>query len=223
MNIKPIESETIHNKVYEELLAAILSGRVPPGERITIEGIATIMNVSLMPVRLALQKLEAGGFVTVGKNRRFTVSELTPENLVELLEIRLLLECRAAETACRIRSETSLKELEKLHKRCTNAPDEDTYLEANRQFHAVIYREARMPILEEIIGSLWNRASPYLHILLRSEQEWESDKFNRHHQGMLDAMHEKDPVKICKWLTEDLTEAAKLVKGRLEKERGNKE
>ena len=56
MDIKPIESETIQDKVYVELMRAILSGRVPPGERLTIEGVAKMMNVSLMPVRLCPAK-----------------------------------------------------------------------------------------------------------------------------------------------------------------------
>ena len=125
--------------------------------------------------------------------------------------------------ACRIRSEKSLAELEEFHSQCMQAKDEDAYMEANKNFHSVIYREARMPVLQEMIDTLWNRLSPYVHILLRGEQEWQSDKFARHHQAMLEAMQEKDPVKIRMWLTEDLTQAAKRVMRMMARERGQKE
>ena len=101
--IKTIKSPTVQKAVYEELIDALLSGRIAPGEKITIEGLAKSMGVSIMPVRAALQKLEGENFITVGKNRRIIVTELTSENLVELLEIRLVLECYAAEKACTIR------------------------------------------------------------------------------------------------------------------------
>ena len=116
MDIKPIRSSRIQDNVYEQLMEA--------GQRITMEGLANIMDVSIMPVRVALQKLEVGGFVTIGKNRRIHISELSPDNLIEILEVRLLLECYAAEKACKTRSEETLKRLEKLHRLCNHAKDD---------------------------------------------------------------------------------------------------
>lgn len=219
IRINPIKSDTIQARVYDELLDGIICGRIPPGEKLTIEGLANALNVSLTPVRVAVQKLEAGGFVKIGKNRRVIVSELTKQNLLEIQEIRQILECHAAEVACQIRSEESLLEIERLYKACVDAPDEEAYLEANRAFHGVIYREAGKPILQEVLRSLWQRVSPYLHILLRSKQDWKSEKFARHHKGMLQAMQKKEPKAIRYWLTQDMTEAAKLIGGRLELER----
>ncbi len=221
MDIKNIRSSTIQNTVYEELLDAILSGRITPGEKITIEGLAKLMGVSLMPVRVALQKLEAENFITIGKNRRITVTELSPENLLELLKIRLMLECYAAEKACKIRSEDSLIQLERLNEQCANAKDANAYLQANKEFHRIIYSQAKMPMLEEIINSLWRRVSLYLHILLRYEEDFKAGDFNTNHVGMLKAMRNRDSKAIRKWLTKDLIEAAKLVKRRLEKEKNN--
>ena len=219
MDIKPIQSLRLQDSVYEELLKAILSGRISPGEMITLEGLAKLMDVSVMPVRVALQKLEAGGFVTIGKNRRIQVTELTPENLLEIQNIRLMLECYAAEKACRKRSEKSLKRLEELYHVCIEAEDEEVYLLVNREFHMTIYSEANMPILMEVIESLWNRFSPYLHILLRNERDFKAGDFHTSHQGMLEAMRNRNPKAMRKWVRTDLGKAAKLVKQRLETER----
>jgi DNA-binding GntR family transcriptional regulator len=219
MDIRPIQLTRVQDSVYEELLQVILSGRIPPGETITLEGLAKIMDVSVMPVRVALQKLEAGGFVTIGRNRRIRIAELSPENLLEIHKIRLMLEGHAAERACMRRREESLKQLEKFNHECIEAEDEDTYLRANREFHMTIYSEANMPILMEVIESLWNRFSPYLHILLRNEQDFKAGEFHITHRGMLDAMQNKDPKAMRKWLTMDLKRAATLVRQRLETNR----
>lgn len=212
VDIKPIRSSRIQDNVYGQLLEAILSGSIPPGQRITMEGLANIMDVSIMPVRVALQKLEVGGFVTIGKNRRIRISELSPDNLFEILEIRLLLECYAAEKACKTRSDEFLKLLEKSYSRCIHAKDENTYLQANREFHMMIYAEAKKPILMETIDTLWNRYSPYLHILLRNEQTYKIKAFHDPHGKIIEAMKDKDPKAIRKWLAEDLGKAADIIK-----------
>ena len=212
MDIKPIRSSRIQDNVYEQLLEAILSGSIPPGQRITMEGLANLMDVSIMPVRVALQKLEVGGFVTIGKNRRIHISELSPDNLFEILEVRLLLECHAAEKACKMRGEEILKRLEKLHRQCIHAKDEKAYLQANKEFHMMIYSEAKKPILMETIDTLWNRYSPYLHILLRNEQTYKAKEFHNPHEKIIEAMKDKDPKSIRKWLAEDLGKAAAIIK-----------
>jgi DNA-binding GntR family transcriptional regulator len=222
LGIAPVRLSTIQNAVYEQLLKAMLSGRISPGEKLTIEGIATMMGVSLTPVRVALKKLESDNFIVIGKNRRITVTELSTENVLELLEVRLMLECRAAEIACERRNDACLDELAVVNRLCKTAESADAYLEANRQFHSTIYAQAGMPMLAEVIDALWNRASPYLHILLRSEQEFKAADFNENHNGMLAALAQRDPKAIRRWVTRDLTEAANLVKRRLETERSTR-
>jgi DNA-binding GntR family transcriptional regulator len=217
MDLRPIQTTTIQEKVYEELLQGILSGRIPPGQQITIEGIASLMEVSLMPVRVALQKLEASGFVSVSKNRRYSINRLNWEELSEITEIRLILECHAAENACLRRSEEALDELAILYEKCIKAPNADSYIVANRDFHAMIYREAKMPILEDVIRTMWHRVSPYLHMLLRRDRQWKSEDFAHNHHGMVEALRNQDPNSMRHWLTKDLTTAAERIKHYLEK------
>jgi DNA-binding GntR family transcriptional regulator len=51
---------------------------------------ANLFEVSLQPVRVAVQKLETGGFLAIGKNRRITVNQLNRSDLAEIMEVRLL-------------------------------------------------------------------------------------------------------------------------------------
>ncbi len=213
--VKPVKQASVQDLVYEELLQAILSGRIHPGQKITIEGAAKLLQVSLMPVRMALQKLGAGGFVTIARNRRITVNELTVDDLEEIMELRLLVECHAAQKACLRRTPESVEELEKLNQECVNALDSAEYIKANRKFHGWIYHQAGRPLMEEVINGLWQRVSPYLHILLRDEEQWRSETFTRHHEGMVKAFRDRDPQRIRDWLTKDLSVAAKRIQGLL--------
>lgn len=211
MDIKSVNITTVQDTVYEELLKAILQGKIPPGEKITIEGIAKMMNVSLTPVRVALKKLEAGNFVKIGTNRRITITELTKENMTEIFKIRRLVEGYAAELACTIRSEAAVELLEKYNETCETSENSEDYLNANSKFHSLIYSEARMPILEGIINSLWQQVSPYLYILMQEEEQRIINDFDPNHRGMIDAMKNRDPLSMRVWITKELTEAEKLI------------
>jgi DNA-binding GntR family transcriptional regulator len=164
-----------------------------------------------MPVREAIRKLEAGNLISIKKNRRIVVKELSSENLKEILNIRLYLEGLAAKRAARIRSDSSLEQLEKLLDAMNSAKDEETYLRINREFHRAIYKEANLPILLEIIDILWERISPYLHILLREEKVASVTASAKNHKGMLRGMRERNSSEVCKWLKKDLTSAASTI------------
>ena len=51
--------EPIHQWVFRALRRAIMTGHFPPGQAVTIRGLAESMNVSAMPVREALRRLAA--------------------------------------------------------------------------------------------------------------------------------------------------------------------
>jgi DNA-binding GntR family transcriptional regulator len=211
MVMQPIQSTTLQEAVYNAIFRAIVSGTIPPGNKLTLEDLAKQLSVSIMPVREAIRKLEAGNLISIKKNRRIVVKELSSENLKEILNIRLYLEGLAAKRAAKVRSESSIKQLEKLIDAMNSSKDEETYLRFNREFHRTIYKEANLPILLEVIDILWERISPYLHILLREEKLVNIKTLQKNHKGMLGGMQQKNPSEVCKWLKSDLTQAANTI------------
>jgi DNA-binding GntR family transcriptional regulator len=197
--------------VYDQLFKSILSGRMSPGERITLYRIAKELNVSMMPVREALRRLEAGNFVTIERNKRIVVKEHSVENLKEILRIRLVLESYAAKEASQTRSEKLINRLEKVFEALSHAKNDRAFLEANKEFHIAMYQGANMPILMEIIKGLWERASPYFHIALRNEKNWDRRALIEVHKAMLDGMRCGDTKKICNCLKNDMTRATNLI------------
>lgn len=82
----------VRERVYEHIKSAILSGRIPPGERLTEEYFAKTIGVSRTPVREAFHKLESEGLINPRKKRGFIVSRDSREEVEELFELRSILE-----------------------------------------------------------------------------------------------------------------------------------
>ncbi len=81
--------------VREALRLAIGLGEFAPGFQLRQDELAERFGTSRIPVREALKQLEAEGFVTFMPNRGAVVSDLSIDEVVELLEIRIALECYA--------------------------------------------------------------------------------------------------------------------------------
>jgi Transcriptional regulators len=103
----------LDDMVVEVLRKAILSGHFKSGERIAPAEIAEILQVSRMPVREAVQKLEAYGIVTVTGGRGSVVRGLSAKEFGQLCMVRELLEPTAAGLAAENIKEAALRELEK--------------------------------------------------------------------------------------------------------------
>jgi DNA-binding GntR family transcriptional regulator len=204
----------LRHEVFRELQRGIVSGRILPGQRLFIESVARRTGASAIPVREALAMLAASGFVHLDTKRGYLVSELSEANLFEILELRLLLECRAGELAALRRRADALPHLEELHRRyvaARRADDFEALLRTNREFHDAIYVEAGMPILKSHIDQTWDRVSPYYHIMFRQVEKPNPVVGIHHHQRMIDAIRDKKPKEVRRWIRADLTDSTRFV------------
>jgi DNA-binding GntR family transcriptional regulator len=89
---------------YEAVRDAITSGALLPGTRLREAALARHFSVSTTPVREALRRLDREGLVRLSPNRGAVVAELDLRGIIDLFEVREVLECRAASRAARQRS-----------------------------------------------------------------------------------------------------------------------
>ncbi|MEW5721462.1 MAG: FCD domain-containing protein [Thermodesulfobacteriota bacterium] len=214
--LRPVKMVPAHEIVYRGLLEAIVSGTIPPGERLVPERIALQMNVSRMPVREALQRLRAAGFVSIKSRSGIVVNELSPGDLEEIQRIRLILELEAAGRAALRRDEAVIKRLESIHavyERSIKAVKIEQAIRYNKEFHMTIYEQAGMPTLSQIIEGLLDRVSPYLHIELKGVDPADLHIQNTvgNHRRMLDGLKERDPDKVKEWLARDHQDTTKRI------------
>jgi DNA-binding GntR family transcriptional regulator len=175
----PIALPSVTDVIYRQLRHDISQGVYQPG-MIHLKPLSERFNVSIIPVREALRRLEAEGLVSFDGKRRIFINELNEGELDELFAIRGELEPLALRRALpHLRSDPQrLAELERLIESMDGEEsDPGAWRNTNREFHALIYAASEMPRLVSLVDSLWVAAEPYLRIYvtavasLRSAQE----------------------------------------------------
>lgn len=143
--------------VFEALREVILNGQLKPGERLMEVQLAEEMGVSRTPVREAIRKLELEGFVVMIPRKGAYVSDLSTKDIADVFEIRSALETLAAVLACDRITNEELEELERILIKvadCVAANDLEKLVEADTQFHDVLYKASRNSRLVQIISNL---------------------------------------------------------------------
>src|SRR5581483_7958455 len=90
---------TLAEKAFDTLHAAIITGQLRPGARLPIEELAEVLEMSPMPIREAVRRLDAAGLVENIPHRGARVTELSIADLVEVYEVRLAVEVLAVRRA----------------------------------------------------------------------------------------------------------------------------
>lgn len=101
----------LRDQIAEGLRAQIISGALEPGTRIREEHIAEAQGVSRVPVREALQRLEAEGYLVLTPRRGATVAAPSRQRALEVMEVRRALEVLAVRLAAAARGGSVAKQL----------------------------------------------------------------------------------------------------------------
>lgn len=215
-HIHPVDTETLGQRVYNELRDFLMAGGVPPGEKVTLRQLTSAFGTSLMPVREAVQRLVAEGALELLPNRAIRVPLMTKARVAEILRIRLALEGMAVEEAAKIIRPETIDHLEALN----NAFSEDMktndnrgrQFRANKEFHFTIYRTAEMPVLMSMIEKLWVQVGPFLHFSLGVRHREEGSKYAPEcHNRLIQALRQRDGKAGCEALAGDLRGAVDLM------------
>jgi DNA-binding GntR family transcriptional regulator len=130
--------QTKEEFVFETLREAILHLRLAPGEKLVVDHLSAELNVSPIPVRSALQRLEAEGLVRITPFAGAEVIEITPQEVAEVFAILEALERVAFEAASQSGNPQALARLEDILGRMGEAADHEDYESwsvLNRAFH----------------------------------------------------------------------------------------
>jgi DNA-binding GntR family transcriptional regulator len=170
--LQPLDRDTLWDRAYAALKAALLSGRFAPGERIVLRDVAEDLGISLTPVRDAVNRLvaerilERGG---TGHGGGASVPRLDANQFSQLMTVRSSLESAATAAAATRAAAAQLERIEHSlveMKRSVEEHRTEQYLDAHYQFHFGIYALSGMPIVQEIIENAWLRCGPVLTLAL---------------------------------------------------------
>jgi len=140
---------------YERVLAQIRSGELRPGDRLTETDLAHNLQISRTPVREAIRQLEADGLVAHVPRVGATVRTLDYSEIMELYEMRTVLEATAARMAARAASEIEISELEEINADLAAAiGDAPRAYDFNRMFHDTLAKAAKNRFLIKSMQAL---------------------------------------------------------------------
>ena len=215
---QPLARATLQEGIYDQVCAALMDGRLRPGQRISLRSLSAAMNTSPMPVREALRRLEAGHVLELRAGGMLAVPHPSREELLEIRDIRMSLEGLAAERAA---ARMTRKELERVARlgaamRRDAAPRHDVsaFLAANREFHFAIYEAARSPLLLSMIKSLWLRVAPFFFAICRNHGHVAFSI--EQHDRALEALLRRDGAGAGRAIAADIERAAERIGALLE-------
>ncbi len=198
-----IQRETLNDRVYQQLRTMIMSGRVRPGKELKLRELAKELHVSLMPVRDAIGRLVVERALDMLPNRQVIVPELSLERLIEVRQVRVVLEGEAAALAARHATPDLVATLKALQKKITtpSTGEQHEFFALNREFHFAIYQAAKSPLLFSMIEQLWLQIGP---VFSNIPVDFVSEGAEAH-EKIIAALQARDAEAVRAAVAEDLT------------------
>jgi DNA-binding GntR family transcriptional regulator len=193
--------------VLERLRDDIVTGRLAPGVALRQDDLARSFGVSHIPVREALCRLRAEGLVEIRPRRGAIVADLSADEIRELNEMRVALECCALRLAIPRISAGQLRRAAKILDRIDREPQRWGAL--NTEFHSTLYAPAQRPRLLATILSLQRNVERYLH--REAELTNNLDASQREHRRLLELIEARQVDAACALLTDHIVVPGKVL------------
>ena len=168
----------LRQAVYDTLAEMIASGALKPGQHLVESELAEHLGVSRQPIREALQRLAADGWVELRPAYGAYVHTPTPEEVAQLLGVRAVLEAYSAREAAQhatAESMTRLRELYQAGLAALVADNESVLATANSDLHSFIVQMSGNKVLAELILQVERRVRWYYTPIARprGKEAWQ--------------------------------------------------
>lgn len=173
---EPLHLRTLPAAIADRLRQEILAGTHEAGAQLRQEAIAAAYGVSRIPVREALLQLEAEGLVDIAPHRGAVVTGLSPEEVRDVFDLRLMLEPRLIEQSIPALEAGDLAELDSIQHafgQALEANDAGRWGTLNARLHRAMYRRAPLPRTLSIVAGLLQTSERYTRLQLSSRAAWQ--------------------------------------------------
>lgn len=196
--IKPVPRPVpLRQSVYDALVDLIVGGELPPGQHLVETDIARQLGVSRQPIREALHRMEAEGWVDLRPSQGAFVHIPTDQEVDELLDVRELLEVETARLAARNAGSDAIVRLRSLCREgqvAAEADDLSKAVAANNAFHGEIAGVAGNSVLAGLASTVSRRVQWYYRLVApaRGHGSWAE------HAELIDAIeaHDQDRAQL---------------------------
>ncbi|HVW45946.1 MAG TPA: GntR family transcriptional regulator [Solirubrobacterales bacterium] len=194
--------------VYERLRDEIIHGELADETQLSQVELAERFGVSRIPIREALNRLQAESLVVATPYHQFVVRNVTPDQVAELVEIRAALEDLGLARRGPL-GEDELAELRDLNARLAEEEPGDAWFELDRSFHRVIAGPETMTV--QLVDEVHDRVHRYIssHVVAKRERA----VVTAEHAAIIDALAAGDVELARERLRDHVTRSRSAILG----------
>lgn len=137
LNVEGIKRQTLNQRVYENIKASILAGRLTEGTKLSEQQMAASLGVSATPVREAFRMLATEGLVRIEPWKGAVVQGFTEADTLEAVQCREALECQAMRLIFDQLTEEDFQKIEGLVKQAQHTEDYSEFVHLSSSIHDV--------------------------------------------------------------------------------------
>jgi len=203
--------KTTADEVEERLILAIALGDKAAGDRITEAELASVLNVSRVPAREAMQKLQLRGVLVGGEQRGLRVSDYGEQRIAELFELRFAIEKIIFQHVMREGHDRAqlLTELDQIigkMRELSGSGDPVALSAVDLDFHRAVARHSG----NELAAHVWESLAQHMIIVFCRDWSNAADRTGevRLHQALIEFLRNGDIADIDSVLTKHFSEPA---------------
>lgn len=190
----PAEPQSLRDAAYEAIKHRIITCAFKPGEYLNEATVSAALGIGRTPVHQAIDRLMLDGLVDVIPRKGVIVKPVSLDEIMQIIEVRLLNESYCVRLAAERAEEDDLKQLSDILARArqwTEARNSEQLMLLDREFHATIARASQNAVLRDTLVKLHDRSLRFWFISLNRPGQHES--VQRQHEAVLAAMRDRDP------------------------------
>jgi DNA-binding GntR family transcriptional regulator len=167
---RPVTQRSVVELVIDEVRRSILEGSLAPGAPVSIADLSNRLQVSHIPVREALRRLEGEGLIELRRSRSAVVASLSTEDLHQIFHLRSLIEADLMARAVKQYSDEHVGRIEAAYDALERRPDDKAEDQSARHttFHHLLYAPAASDWDWRVYEILWQAGERYMYLILGS-------------------------------------------------------
>ena len=207
-----IRRSSLVDDVTERLRSEILSGEIQPGEHILVGDLGRQLEVSHIPIREALRRLEAEGLVVTSPQRATVAAGVALEDLEGLYGLRSIVEGEVARRAVPLFTEDDLAEARRLldDLEASADPGAPAFWALHREFHWALLAPAGSAWTRRVLEQLWQSSERYARLFASTFGSF--DEAMRQHRELVDVWERGDADEAAERLVEHLDQTRRIVR-----------
>ncbi len=192
-----LDTTSLSQKIETQLKREIMAGDLLPGQRLTIDELAGRLQVSAMPVRDAVRRLDGLGFLKVAPRRGVYVEDFDQTRFKDTMDVRIALECLAVTLATDRIPARAIADARAVYVRggehFARTGDLSQLADCDNLLHDLIVSHSENPLLISLMEQLQDLIDWAHHIVAKVQPRAQLDALPEH-LAILDVLSQRDVV-----------------------------